>query len=81
MLLHLNGKPTTMAEKNYVLTKEVALEKLHRMALEIAEDISEEETPLRIVRHQAKRCSDRRSDQHFHTSLHQGRYSGIVHNA
>ncbi len=38
-----------MAGKNYVLTKEAALEKLHRMALEIAEDISEEETPLVLI--------------------------------
>ena len=38
-----------MAERNYVLTREVALEKLHRMALEIAEDISEEETPLVLI--------------------------------
>lgn len=38
-----------MPERNYVLTREVALEKLHRMALEIAEDISEEETPLVLI--------------------------------
>ncbi len=38
-----------MAERNYVLTREVALEKLHRMALQIAEDISEEETPLVLI--------------------------------
>ncbi len=49
MLLHLSGKPTTMAEKNYVLTKEAALEKLHRMALQIAEDISEEDAPLILI--------------------------------
>ena len=38
-----------MGEKNYVLSREAALEKLHRMALEIAEDISEEETPLVLI--------------------------------
>ncbi len=38
-----------MTERNYVLTREVALEKLHRMALQIAEDISEEETPLVLI--------------------------------
>lgn len=38
-----------MPERNYVLTREVALEKLHRMALQIAEDISEEETPLVLI--------------------------------
>ena len=38
-----------MDDKNYVLTKEVALEKIHRMALQIAEDISEEETPLVLI--------------------------------
>ena len=38
-----------MAHNNYVLTKEAALEKLHRMALQIAEDISEEETPLVLI--------------------------------
>ena len=49
MLLHLNDKQNGMAEKNYVLSKEAALEKLHRMALQIAEDISEEETPLVLI--------------------------------
>ena len=38
-----------MAEKNYVLTQEAALEKIHRMALQIAEDISEEDTPLVLI--------------------------------
>lgn len=38
-----------MADNNYVLTKEAAIEKLHRMALQIAEDISEEETPLVLI--------------------------------
>jgi pyrimidine operon attenuation protein / uracil phosphoribosyltransferase len=38
-----------MPDKNYVLTKEAALEKIHRMALQIAEDISEEETPLVLI--------------------------------
>ncbi len=49
MLLHLSGKPNRMAENNYVLTKEAALEKLHRMALQIAEDISEENHPLVLI--------------------------------
>ncbi len=38
-----------MLDKNYVLTKEAALEKIHRMALQIAEDISEEDTPLVLI--------------------------------
>ncbi len=38
-----------MAEKNYVLTKETAQEKLHRMALEIAENISEDDAPLILI--------------------------------
>ena len=38
-----------MPDKNYVLTKEAALEKIHRMALQIAEDISEEDTPLVLI--------------------------------
>lgn len=38
-----------MTHNNYVLTKEEAHEKLHRMALQIAEDISEEETPLVLI--------------------------------
>ncbi len=38
-----------MAEKNYVLTKEAAQEKLHRMALEIAENISEDDAPLVLI--------------------------------
>ncbi len=49
MLLHLTIKQPVMAEKNYVLSREAALEKLHRMALEIAEDISEEDTPLVLI--------------------------------
>jgi pyrimidine operon attenuation protein/uracil phosphoribosyltransferase len=38
-----------MANKNYVLTKEAAQEKLHRMALEIAENISEDKAPLVLI--------------------------------
>jgi pyrimidine operon attenuation protein / uracil phosphoribosyltransferase len=38
-----------MANKNYVLTKEAAQEKLHRMALEIAENISEDDEPLILI--------------------------------
>jgi pyrimidine operon attenuation protein/uracil phosphoribosyltransferase len=34
---------------NYILTKEEAKEKLHRMALEIAENLSEEDTPLILI--------------------------------
>src|SRR4051794_14272199 len=39
----------TMAEKNYVLSYEAAQEKLHRMALEIAELMSEDEVPLVLI--------------------------------
>src|SRR3954447_2382484 len=39
----------TMAEKNYVLSYEAAQEKLHRMALEIAELVSEDEVPLVLI--------------------------------
>ena len=38
-----------MSQKNYILSKEVAQEKLHRMALEIAENISEEDVPLVLI--------------------------------
>ncbi len=38
-----------MTDKNYVLTREAAQEKLHRMALEIAELISEEDVPLVLI--------------------------------
>jgi pyrimidine operon attenuation protein/uracil phosphoribosyltransferase len=38
-----------MADKNYVLTYEAAQEKLHRMALEIAELVSEDEEPLVLI--------------------------------
>jgi pyrimidine operon attenuation protein/uracil phosphoribosyltransferase len=34
---------------NYILTKEEAKEKLHRMALEIAENLSEENAPLILI--------------------------------
>jgi len=39
----------TMADKNYVLSYEAAQEKLHRMALEIAELVSEDEVPLVLI--------------------------------
>ena len=38
-----------MNSKNYILTKEEAKEKLHRMALEIAEHLSEDNTPLFLI--------------------------------
>src|SRR5690349_14056881 len=38
-----------MADKNYVLSYEAAQEKLHRMALEIAELVSEDEEPLVLI--------------------------------
>ena len=38
-----------MANKNYVLSYEAAQEKLHRMALEIAELVSEDEVPLVLI--------------------------------
>jgi pyrimidine operon attenuation protein/uracil phosphoribosyltransferase len=38
-----------MFEKNYILSKEAAQEKLHRMSLEIAENISEEDVPLVLI--------------------------------
>jgi pyrimidine operon attenuation protein/uracil phosphoribosyltransferase len=39
----------TMADKNYVLSYEAAQEKLHRMALEIAELVSEDEVLLMLI--------------------------------
>lgn len=39
----------TMADKNYVLSYEAAQEKLHRMALEIAELVSEDDVPLVLI--------------------------------
>ena len=38
-----------MSSNNYILTKEEAKEKLHRMALEIAENLSEDTTPLFLI--------------------------------
>ena len=38
-----------MADKNYVLSYEAAQEKMHRMALEIAELVSEDEVPLVLI--------------------------------
>jgi pyrimidine operon attenuation protein/uracil phosphoribosyltransferase len=38
-----------MTAKNYVITKEAAQEKIHRMALEIAENISEDTVPLVLI--------------------------------
>jgi pyrimidine operon attenuation protein/uracil phosphoribosyltransferase len=38
-----------MGDKNYVLTKDAALEKLHRMALEIAENLSEDDAPIVLI--------------------------------
>lgn len=38
-----------MADKNYVLSYEAAQEKLHRMALEIAELVSEDDEPLVLI--------------------------------
>jgi pyrimidine operon attenuation protein/uracil phosphoribosyltransferase len=38
-----------MGDKNYVLTKDGALEKLHRMALEIAENLSEDDAPIVLI--------------------------------
>lgn len=38
-----------MSEKKYILSKEAAEEKLHRMALEIAENISEDDAPLVLI--------------------------------
>ena len=38
-----------MAEKNYILNREVAMQKLHRMALELAENLSGDTTPVVII--------------------------------
>ncbi|RFM28070.1 phosphoribosyltransferase family protein [Deminuibacter soli] len=38
-----------MSNRNYILSKEAALEKLHRMALEIAEQISEDNVPVMLI--------------------------------
>jgi pyrimidine operon attenuation protein/uracil phosphoribosyltransferase len=38
-----------MTDKKYVLTQEAAQEKLHRLALEIAENISEDDAPLILI--------------------------------
>ena len=38
-----------MTGKNFVLTQEAAQEKLHRMALEIAENLSEDDVPLVLI--------------------------------
>lgn len=38
-----------MGKGNYILSKEAAREKLHRMALEIAEQISEDKVPLVLI--------------------------------
>ena len=38
-----------MAERNFVLSKAAAQEKLHRMALEVAETVSEDDVPLVLI--------------------------------
>lgn len=38
-----------MALENYILTKEIVAEKLHRMSLEIAEQLSEDDVPLILI--------------------------------
>lgn len=38
-----------MAEKNYILNREGAIQKLHRMALELAEHLSGDESPVVII--------------------------------
>jgi pyrimidine operon attenuation protein/uracil phosphoribosyltransferase len=38
-----------MADKNYILSKEGAVQKLNRLALELAEHISGDETPIVII--------------------------------
>ena len=38
-----------MAEKNYILNREGATQKLHRMALELAEHLSGDESPVVII--------------------------------
>ncbi|MBN9297009.1 MAG: phosphoribosyltransferase [Filimonas sp.] len=35
--------------ENYILTKEIVAEKLHRMSLEIAEQLSEDDVPLILI--------------------------------
>lgn len=38
-----------MAPENYILTKEIVAEKLHRMSLEIAEQLSEDDVPIVLI--------------------------------
>ena len=38
-----------MADKNYILSREVAVQKLHRMALELAENLSSDTAPVIII--------------------------------
>ena len=38
-----------MPEKNFILSKDAAQEKLHRMALEVAETVSEDDMPLVLI--------------------------------
>lgn len=38
-----------MAEKNYILTKEVAEKKMQRMALEVAEQLSGDDSPIVLI--------------------------------
>jgi pyrimidine operon attenuation protein/uracil phosphoribosyltransferase len=38
-----------MAERNYILNREVAEQKLHRMALELAEELNGDESPVILI--------------------------------
>jgi len=49
LLLLLMTNANTMAEKNYILNKEGAEQKLHRMALELAEHLNADAAPVILI--------------------------------
>ncbi len=44
-----NHKKHTVAQKNYILTKEVAEKKMQRMALEVAEQLNDDDNPIVLI--------------------------------
>lgn len=48
-VITLGNQTKCMSEKNYILNKELAIQKLNRMALELAETLSEDLAPLIII--------------------------------
>jgi pyrimidine operon attenuation protein/uracil phosphoribosyltransferase len=49
IVVTFDNQINAMAEKNYILNKEVAKQKLHRMALELAEHLNGDTAPVILI--------------------------------